>query len=85
MIVNQAHFQCETAQILQACVNICANWIKRDKAVGKVIFREFRLLSPVLQCEFFFFKDYYNSGAILKQLHAYTKFNYAPYTALIKT
>lgn len=55
MIVNQAHFQCETAQILQACVNICANWIKRDKAVGKVIFREFRLLSPVLQCEFFFF------------------------------
>lgn len=31
--VNQAHFQCKNVQILQDYVNICANWIKQDKAV----------------------------------------------------
>lgn len=31
--VNQAYFRSKNVQVLQVYVNICAKWIKQDKAV----------------------------------------------------
>lgn len=40
------------------------------------------LLSSILDKDFFNEIDYYSSDGVLKQLHAYTMCNYAPYSPL---